>query len=191
MKRMLLKCLNVFNIISNFVTLKRKHVKYGKNLEIAGKIRLHGNGTFLIGENVSIFSSSNVNPCAGGNEAHFTCNQNATIRIGNHVGISHCAITAVDSVTIEDDVLIGSNCMIADTDFHSINFEKRNSFHDDDVKSSPVLIKKGAFIGARSIILKGVTIGEYSIVGAGSVVTKSIPDGEIWGGNPAKFIKKI
>jgi acetyltransferase-like isoleucine patch superfamily enzyme len=47
------------------------------------------------------------------------------------------------------------------------------------------------FIGARCIILKGVTIGEKSIVAAGSVVTKNIPEGEVWGGNPAKFIKKI
>ena len=57
--------------------------------------------------------------------------------------------------------------------------------------TSPVIIKDGAFIGAHSIILKGVIIGEKSIVGAGSVVTKSIPDGEIWAGNPAKFIRKI
>lgn len=56
---------------------------------------------------------------------------------------------------------------------------------------NPVVIKNGVFIGANSIILKGVTIGEKAIVGAGSVVTRSIPDGEIWAGNPAKFIRKI
>ena len=55
----------------------------------------------------------------------------------------------------------------------------------------PVVIKDGAFIGAHCIILKGVSIGEKSVVGAGSVVTKSIPDGEIWAGNPAKFIRRI
>ena len=55
----------------------------------------------------------------------------------------------------------------------------------------PVVIKDGAFIGAHTIVLKGVTIGERSIVGAGSVVTRSIPDYEIWAGNPAKFIKKV
>lgn len=57
--------------------------------------------------------------------------------------------------------------------------------------TSPVVIKDGVFIGAHCIILKGVTIGEKSIIGAGSVVTKSIPDGEIWAGNPAKFIRRI
>lgn len=52
-------------------------------------------------------------------------------------------------------------------------------------------IKDNAFIGAHSIILKGVTIGEKSIIGAGSVVARDVPDGEIWAGNPAKFIKNI
>ncbi len=55
---------------------------------------------------------------------------------------------------------------------------------------SSVLIKKNAFIGAHTIILKGVTVGERSIIGAGSVVTKSIPDDEVWAGNPAKRIRK-
>ena len=61
----------------------------------------------------------------------------------------------------------------------------------EDIRSKPVKICKGAFIGAGSYILKGVTIGEKSIVGAGSVVTKDIPSGEIWAGNPAKFIRKV
>ena len=58
-------------------------------------------------------------------------------------------------------------------------------------KAKPVIIKDGAFIGTDCIILKGVTIGEKSVIGAGSVVTKSVPDGEIWAGNPAKFIRKV
>lgn len=54
-----------------------------------------------------------------------------------------------------------------------------------------VRIKKGAFIGTRTIITKPVTIGEGAIIGAGSVITKDIPDYEVWAGNPAHFIKKI
>jgi acetyltransferase-like isoleucine patch superfamily enzyme len=57
--------------------------------------------------------------------------------------------------------------------------------------TKPVVIRDGAFIGAHTIVLKGVTIGERSVVGAGSVVTKDIPDGEIWAGNPARFIRKL
>jgi len=59
------------------------------------------------------------------------------------------------------------------------------------VKSAPIVIEDGAFVGGSSLIMKGVTIGRHSIVAAGSVVTKDIPPNEIWGGNPAKFIRKL
>ena len=58
-------------------------------------------------------------------------------------------------------------------------------------QSAPIYIGNYAFIGARSIICKGVTIGEHAIIAAGSVVVKDIPADEIWGGNPAKFISKV
>lgn len=91
---------------------------------------------------------------------------------------------------IEDNVFIGGSCKIYDNDFHPISMEKRISFFDD-IPNKPVLIKRGAFIGAHSIVLKGVIVGEGAVVGAGSVVTGNIPDGEIWAGNPARFIKKL
>jgi len=60
---------------------------------------------------------------------------------------------------------------------------------DNIVNTAPIIIRDYVFIGGSSIILKGVTIGKNSIVAAGSMVTKSIPDNEIWGGNPAKYLK--
>ena len=89
-------------------------------------------------------------------------------------------------------MLLGGGVKIYDTDFHSLDFQKRVRFKtDDDRKSSPVTIKNYAFIGAGTIVLKGVTIGEKSIIGAGSVVTSNIPDGQIWAGNPARYIKNV
>lgn len=113
------------------------------------------------------------------------------IEIGNRCRMSNVAICSFMKVRIEDDVYIGGDVRIYDTDFHSLDFSNRVSPVDNNIKSLPVLIKHGAFIGASSIILKGVTVGEYSIIGAGSVVTKNIPNGEIWAGNPAKFLKKV
>lgn len=74
---------------------------------------------------------------------------------------------------------------------HSIDYEERLHIKEEHINSSPIIIKNGAWIGAHSIILKGVTIGERSVVGAGSVVTKSIPDDQLWAGNPARFIKVL
>jgi acetyltransferase-like isoleucine patch superfamily enzyme len=65
-----------------------------------------------------------------------------------------------------------------------------NGLADEQTVSKSIVIKNGAWIGGSSIILKGVIIGSKSIVGAGSVVAKNVPPGEIWAGNPAKFIKK-
>ena len=69
-------------------------------------------------------------------------------------------------VRIEDDAYIGGDVIIYDTDFHSLDFSNRVNPVDNNIKSLPVLIKHGAFIGASSLILKGVTVGEYSIIGA-------------------------
>ena len=82
--------------------------------------------------------------------------------------------------------------MIFDTDFHSLDWRDRKDGTDiTKRKKASVVIKDLVFIGAHSIILKGVTIGEKSIVGAGSVVAKDIPDGEVWAGNPAKFVRRV
>ncbi len=100
-----------------------------------------------------------------------------------------------NNITIEDDVLIGGNCKFYDTDFHSLDYSTRinpykNNVPDNGIKTATVIVKKGAWIGGHSIILKGVTIGSKSVIGAGSVVSKNIPDKEIWAGNPIRFIKK-
>lgn len=96
----------------------------------------------------------------------------------------------MSQIQIGENVNIGSDCKIFDHDFHSIDYETR--IHgDSEIKTSPVHIDDGAFIGTNSIILKGVTVGKHSVVGAGSVVTKTIPDNEIWAGNPARFIRKL
>jgi acetyltransferase-like isoleucine patch superfamily enzyme len=114
-----------------------------------------------------------------------------TITIGDNVQMSNTLIYAQVSVTIEDYVMIGGGVQVFDNDFHSISFDERMLKGDNKVRWKPVTIKRGAFIGANVIILKGVEVGEKSIVGAGSVVTRSIPPGQIWAGNPAQFIKSI
>ena len=75
-------------------------------------------------------------------------------------------------------------------DFHSLNPKIRLN-GDTDIRTKPVHIGKSVFVGGHSIILKGVSIGDGSVIGAGSVVIKSIPAGEIWAGNPARFIRKV
>lgn len=117
--------------------------------------------------------------------------QGSKIIIGNNVGISGSTINATTTITIGDNVLIGSGCLISDTDSHPIDYEDRFLDKNDTTVKSPITIKDNVFIGARSIILKGVTIGECAVVGAGSVVSKDVPPHTVVCGNPAKIVKTL
>jgi acetyltransferase-like isoleucine patch superfamily enzyme len=133
------------------------------------------------------------NPIGRPQACTFFTGPGASIVIGNNVGMSSTALIAMSSIVVEDDVKFGGGVCVYDTDFHAQDPTlRRNPVTDRaNAKSSPVVIQKGAFIGAHSTILKGVVIGSDSIVGACSVVTRSIPPGEIWAGNPARFIRKL
>ena len=100
-------------------------------------------------------------------------------------------ITCVKSVKIGSHVLIGAGCFITDSNHHSIDWRTRCLEGDADKKSAPVVINDYVFVGAKSIILKGVTIGEKSVIAAGSVVVNDIPANCIAGGNPCKVIKYL
>lgn len=113
----------------------------------------------------------------------------AQIIIGDNVGISGSTISSSQCIKIGNNVLIGSGCIICDSDAHPIKSSDRNNH--TKTKSLPITIEDNVFIGARCIILKGVTIGRGSVIGAGSVVTRNIPPQCIAAGNPINIIKPI
>lgn len=167
-------------------------VRVGKSHETKGGLYIKNKGTIIIGDRVRINSKGTANPIGCGEKTYFQVLSGATLTIGNDVGMSNCAITAGENVTIGNAVRIGAGVKIYDTDFHSLNpFERTAKPEIPNVVTKPVVIEDYAFIGAGSYILKGVTVGKYSIIGAGSVVTKNVPQGEIWGGNPAKKIGTV
>jgi len=116
------------------------------------------------------------------------CNVNSHTFIENDVIIGDnvtvkCGVYLWDGLKIEDNVFIGPNVTFTNDKY------TRSKQYSQEFQTT--LIKKGALIGANATILGGVCIGEKSMIGAGSVVTKNIPDGELWVGNPARFIRKI
>ncbi len=178
--------------IWNYLMLKIVKAEYVKFPYIIGTIGVRGTkGKVYIGSNVTINSIKWMNPVGLSSSTYLCVEPGAIIKIGNNVGISNALISARSEIIIEDDVLIGGGCQILDNDFHSLDYNIRRTDLDQlNICSAPVIIRKGAFIGTGSIVLKGVEIGEQSIIAAGSVVSKNIPPFEIWGGNPAKFLKK-
>jgi len=167
--------------------------EYSQNLKIRGaiKVLVTRRGTFKMGENIRINSGNNYNII--GRQQKCTFWVEGELLLQDNVGISASAIICNHKITIGRHVVIGGNTVIYDTDFHSLNPVHRGNpqMDKDNTKWAPVLIGDNVFIGAHTTILKGVTIGNNSVVGACSVVTKDIPSNEVWAGNPAVFIRKI
>jgi len=124
----------------------------------------------------------------------------AEIIIGERTFIGKSHLVAATRILIEDDVLISWGVTIVDHNSHSLSYSQRSQDILDwqlgkknwsNVVSKAVHISSKSWIGFNSIILKGVTIGEGAIVGAGSVVTKDVPAWTIVAGNPAKVIREI
>lgn len=108
------------------------------------------------------------------------------LNIGKNVFINFdCTFLTLGGITIEDEVLIGPKVSLI-TENHPLE-----SQHRKGVMGRSILIKRNAWIGANATILPGVTIGENSVVAAGAVVSKDVPDNVVVGGIPAKIIKTI
>jgi acetyltransferase-like isoleucine patch superfamily enzyme len=182
---------DIYEGIINRIVMKYRGVLVDQNVKIHGIIKIYGHGTIRIGRNTVINSSMSANPIGGDDRTIFSLKNNAILTIGEETGISNTAIVCHENVSIGDRVRIGGGTKIYDTDFHSLSYEERKDYLTETAKSKPIRIDDDVFIGAHCIILKGVQIGKRSIVGAGSVVTKTIPEDEVWAGNPARFIRKI
>ena len=104
------------------------------------------------------------------------------VTVGNNVTVKS-GVQLWDGVTVEDNVFIGPNVTFTNDLF------PRSKVHPKEYAKT--IIKKGASIGANSTIVCGHTIGENALIGAGSMVTHDVPAGEVWYGNPARFIRKI
>jgi len=137
-----------------------------------------------IGENTVIRDFTNLYGCKIGKD----CKIAAFVEIGRGVTVGDkCAIEAFvfipPGVTIEDKVFIGPHVCFTN--------DKKPKAVNPGWKMVPTLVKKGASIGAGSVIVCGVTIGEGAMVGAGSVVTKDVPANTLVVGNPAKAVGKV
>lgn len=180
-----------------------KGVKYGKNMLAYNKVYLTGyfrhGGQMVIGDDFHLTSGDCINPICRNIRACFHLGSpNTVISVGNRVGMSSPCIWIHERLTIGNNVNIGGNCMILDTDAHQLNHLARRGEMSADknditatVQTAPVTIEDDVWIGANCQILKGVTIGARTVIGAGSVVTKSIPADSIAAGNPCKVIRSL
>lgn len=156
-------------------------------------IAMHPNSTITLEDAVVLCSDSRFTALGVSHPVILrTLRPYASISIGKDSGLSGVTICAAQSVSIGANCLIGADVQIFDTDFHTLAAKNRR--HESDpalIGTAAVCIADNVFIGTGSKIMKGVTIGCNSVIGAGSIVSKNIPANSIAVGNPAKVIAEL
>ncbi|MCF8448163.1 MAG: acyltransferase [Bacteroidia bacterium] len=160
-------------------------VNLGKRVKFYGKpyIQKAASGNLTIGDNCSFRSHSTSNLIGINRPCILSVAKNGNLTIGKHCGFSGTVVGCFSEIIIEDFVKCGANTLITDGDWH---FDDKRAG-----PSKPIHIKRNVWLGVNVIVMKGVTIGENSLIGAGSVVTKDIPSNVIAAGNPCKIIRSI
>ena len=176
-------------------------VKFGRNMQVYTKFFLNKapGSKITIGDDFIYTNGDAFNPlCRNIRGCICTGLPYSKITIGNGTGMSSACLWANSSITIGNHVKIGGDCILLDSDSHSLDYHMRRveeriatPKYMSAVKTAPIVIEDDVLIGTRCIILKGVTIGARSVIGSGSVVTKSIPPDCIAAGNPCKVVKSI
>jgi acetyltransferase-like isoleucine patch superfamily enzyme len=167
-----------------------------KGVQFQGKARFQGrplisvarNARIIVGDGVCVSSSVRANPLGNFQPSVLRALvPGAQLILGRCVGLSGTVLCAGSLIEIGEDTIFGSGAMVIDNDFHQPigQWEWGN---DPGRGARPIHIGRGAFIGARAIVLKGVTIGDRAVVGAGAVVTKPVPPRHFAVGNPARII---
>lgn len=181
--------------------------KFGARLYTKGPIRILGKqpifklpgakSKITLGEKVVLNSDAKKSNTALTFSCTLACGYNGHIEIGDNTMLNGVSITSYDKVSIGKNCQIASCTMISDTDFHPTDFRIREmevlgmKISHADVNKSPVTIGDNVWIGWGCIILKGVKIGENSIIAAGSVVIKDIPANVLAAGNPAVIKRQL
>ncbi|WP_128548320.1 acyltransferase [Larkinella soli] len=174
---------------------KMNGVEFGEGLYSRGipDVYIAKGGKMKVGRIFRLNNGRYHNMAGREQDCLFSVEAGGTLTIGDNVAVSSFAVICTQSITIGNNVRIGGNTCICDSDFHSLRHTDRIAIpeNEDSVVSKPVVLEDNCFVGSHCTVMKGVRIGARSVVGSGSVVTKSIPPDEIWAGNPARFIRKI
>jgi maltose O-acetyltransferase len=168
--------------------LTHREIRVGRNARFHVPVRSNGRGRIVIGDD-NVFGFPLSHRLGNGEILLQARTSEAEILIGrNNIINNNSAIYCIQRVVIGDDCLVGDSVTIYDSDFHNLQPEARKA---PQLLSSPVVIGNNVWIGSRAMILKGVTIGDGSVIGAMSIVTRPVPPRRVAVGNPAKIIREL
>lgn len=177
------------------IQMRLLKISFGKNMIIQGKLYFNVglNANIHFGENCCIKSGRGLNVLSKNVRSSLRVEDNATLMIADNCRFSSVCLWSHKSILIGNNVNVGADSIIMDSDAHSLSYEHRRDVSLDmqNKVSKEIVIEDDVLIGARCIVLKGVTIGARSVIGSGSVVVNDIPSDCVAAGNPAKVIKKL
>jgi acetyltransferase-like isoleucine patch superfamily enzyme len=175
--------------------MKSYGISFGENLIVQGDLYLKTGADFKaeIGDNCCFKSGRGLNPLSRNIKTSIHIEDGASLIIGNHCGFSSVCLWAHESILIGNNVNIGADTIVLDSDAHSLSFLDRrvDELDHKNKVNKPIVIGDDVLIGTRCIILKGVQIGARSVIGSGSIVVHDVPEDCIAAGNPAKVIRRI
>lgn len=173
--------------------LRLHGAEVGRRLRVRGPIRLHCHrtGVIRIGDDCRMLSGFAGNAVGGGRRMALWVGPGGRLTIGDGVGLSNSTIVCMEAVSIGDGTFVGGDTCVYDTDFHSLDPVERSRPGNKGARTSPVRLGRHVFVGGHSIVLKGVAVGDTAVVGAGSVVRRDVPAGQVWAGNPAAFVREL
>lgn len=161
--------------------LTNRRVKIGSGFRLVGRMKIAGPGRVEIGDNVSVNGSGHpVTP--------YTHAPDAIITIGSDSFINGARIGCLKEIRVGPRAIL-ADCRLMDTDFHSVHSDRWSE--EAPVQSAPIIIEENVWIAAGAAVLKGVRIGENSVVGFGSVLTSSVPADSLVAGNPGKVVGRV
>ena len=154
-------------------------------------IQKYRHSSMRFGPGLQLRSSVRSNPLGPNHPVILaTLQEKARLEVGANFSITGGTLAATESIAIGNNVTVGVNSMIFDSDFHPLVPDQRR-LSSAGGRSAAVLIEDDVFIGLNCLVLKGVTIGRGSVIGAASVVTKDVPAGVIVAGNPARVVREL
>ena len=160
-----------------------QRVRIGRNFRVIGRLDIKGSGLVIFGDDCTVISSTLAPVTPYTNASH------AVIHFGDRVVLNGTRFSCQHRIEIGSDSLL-ADARICDSDFHAVQPHGRHRWNTT-AEAKPVHVGPNVWICAGAMVLKGVTMGADSVVGAGAVVTRSVPPATVVAGNPARPVRGL
>ncbi|GHP01114.1 hypothetical protein KSF_111610 [Reticulibacter mediterranei] len=180
-KRLVVASVSMYTV-AKFRLLRGQRVQFGPGFISNGRLQIKGPGRVIFGTSVNAWAHKEPNVL-------ITYSSDAVIQIGDNTRLNGAGLMAASGITIGRDCMLGSVVML-DTDFHSIEPDRRKNSCVRE-RSAPITVSNNVWLAGQAAVLKGVTIGENSVVGFRGVVTREVPPNVVVTGNPAQVVKQL